>query len=41
MPIQVITHFKNIYEIVDKNELPSFDCTDCDGKLFPVNPMDI
>lgn len=40
MPIQVVKHFKNIYEIAGNNNLPSFDCTNCDGKLNAKNPMD-
>lgn len=40
MPIQVIKHFKNIYEIAGNKNLPSFECTNCNGQLKPVNPMD-
>lgn len=40
MPIKVVMHFKNIYEIAENNNLPSFDCTNCDGKINPINPMD-
>lgn len=40
MPIQVIEHFKNIYEIAGNKNLPTFDCTDCEGQLKPVNPME-
>ncbi len=41
MPIQVVNHFKNIYEIAGNKNLPVFDCTNCDGQLKPENPMDI
>lgn len=41
MPIQVVKHFKNIYEIAGNKNLPTFDCTNCDGKLKPQNPLDI
>lgn len=41
MPIQVVKHFKNIYEIAGNKNLPLFDCTNCEGQLKPVNPMDI
>ena len=40
-PTQIITHYKEIYNIAGNNNLPTFNCTDCDGKLLPVNPMDI
>lgn len=39
-PIQVVKHFKNIYEIAGNKNLPAFDCTICDGQLKPENPMD-
>ena len=41
MPIQVVTHFKNIYEIAGNKNFPIFDCTNCNGQLKPKNPMDI
>lgn len=40
MPIKVVKHFKNIYELTGNQNLPTFDCTNCDGKLKPTNPMD-
>ena len=40
MPIQIVKHFKNIYELAGNKKLPSFDCTNCDGKLIAKNPMD-
>lgn len=40
MPIQVVGHFKNIYEIAGNKNLPSFNCTNCDWQLRPNNPMD-
>lgn len=40
MPIQVVMHFKNIYEIAKNNNLPTFECTNCDGEMKPTNPMD-
>lgn len=41
MPIQVVKHFKSIYELAGNKNLPSFDCTNCNGKLQPKNPMDL
>ena len=41
MPIQVVKHFKNIYEIAGNSNLPTFDCTNCNGQLKPENPMDL
>lgn len=40
MPIEIVKHFKHVYEIAGNKNLPYFDCTECDGKIFPVNPMD-
>lgn len=40
MPIKVVKHFKNIYEIAGNKSLPTFDCTNCDGQLKPTNPME-
>ncbi len=42
IPIKIAQHFKNIYDLADNNNLPQFDCIneDCDGKLFPMDPMD-
>lgn len=40
MPIQVVQQFKQIYELAGNKNLPHFDCTECDGKLIPKNPMD-
>lgn len=40
MPIKVVKHFKNMYELTGNQNLPTFDCTNCDGKLKPTNPMD-
>ena len=40
MPIKVVKLFKNIYELANNNNLPEFDCTECNGKLLPENPMD-
>ncbi len=41
MPIQVVKHFKNIYELTGNKSIPTFDCTNCDGQLKPINPMDL
>ncbi len=41
MPIQVVRHFKNIYELTNNKNIPTFDCTNCDGQLKPINPMDL
>ena len=40
MPIKVVKHFKDIYELAGNKNLPIFECTNCDGKLNPINPMD-
>ena len=40
IPIKIAIHFKEIYELANNNNLPHFDCTNCDGILEPVNPMD-
>ena len=40
MPIKVVEHYKDIYEIAGNKNLPYFDCTNCDGQLKPENPMD-
>lgn len=42
IPIQMAKLFKDIYEIANNNNLPTYDCTNdgCNGKLTPVNPMD-
>lgn len=40
MPIQVVEHFRSIYEIAGNKNLPVFDCTDCDGQLKPTDPME-
>lgn len=42
LPIQVAKHFKDVYEIAGNKNVPHFDCTkdDCDGHLYPTNPMD-
>lgn len=43
MPIQVVWHFKQIYELSGNQEFPHFDCTTegCNGHLLPTNPMDL
>lgn len=43
MPIQIVDHFKDIYEIAENTSLPHFNCTtdNCDGQLHPINPMDL
>lgn len=40
MPIKVVKHFESIYILAGNKNLPSFDCTNCDGKLIVKNPMD-
>ena len=40
MPIKVVKHFKNMYELTGNQNLPTFDCTNCDGQLRATNPMD-
>lgn len=40
MPIEVIKHYEEIYKIAGNKNLPTFDCTNCDGELKPVNPME-
>lgn len=41
-PVKMIAIFKNLNELTGNIDLPSFDCTknECDGKIFPTNPMD-
>ena len=41
-PASLIRNLKNLNEINGNNNLPSFPCTneECDGRIFPVNPMD-
>lgn len=41
-PIQLIKNLKNLNETNGNNNLPSFLCTneDCDGRIFPIDPMD-
>ncbi len=41
MPMQVVKHFQNIYELAGSKNIPTFDCTNCEGKLEPINPMDL
>ena len=41
MPFKVVKHFKDIYELSGNNNLPEFECTNCEGKLKIVNPTDI
>lgn len=41
IPTQIVTHFKEIYEITGNKNLPVFDCTHCDGKLKIKNPMEL
>ena len=40
MPIKVVKHFKNIYELTGSKKLPTFDCTNCNGEMLPVDPME-
>ena len=40
IPIDVAKHFKNIYEIAGNKNLPQFECTNCEGKFIPIDPMD-
>ncbi len=42
-PIKIIKHFKNIYELANSKEQPSFECinNDCDGRMYPKNPMEL
>ena len=40
MPIKVAKHYQELYEITDSKGLPEFECTECDGKMKPVNPTD-
>lgn len=40
IPIQIAKHFKYIYEIAGNNNLPQFNCTNCDGHIIPTEPMD-
>lgn len=40
IPIQIAKHFKDLYEIAGNQNLPQFECTNCDGKFIPNDPMD-
>ena len=40
MPIEVIKHYEEIYRIAGNNNLPTFNCTNCDGRIEMINPMD-
>lgn len=40
MPIKIVKHFKNIYELAGNKNLPKFDCTNCNGEMFPADPME-
>lgn len=40
MPIKIVKHFKNLYEIAGNKNLPQFECTNCDGQLVPTDPME-
>lgn len=40
MPIKIVKHFKNIYELAGNKNLPKFDCTHCNGEMFPTDPME-
>ncbi len=40
IPIQIINHFEEIYKIAGNNNLPHFNCTNCDGEMYPTNPME-
>lgn len=33
IPIEIVKHYKEIYEIVDNKKVPSFNCVKCDGKM--------
>ena len=43
IPISMAKLLNDIYEISENKNLPTFDCTknDCNGKMFPSNPMDL
>ncbi len=42
IPVQMAKFFKDIYDIANNPNLPTYNCTkeDCDGKISPMNPMD-
>jgi transcriptional regulator with XRE-family HTH domain len=40
LPIRIAKHFKYIYEIAGNQNLPQFECTNCDGHFIPIDPMD-
>lgn len=42
IPLKMAKLFKDMYEIANNNSVPTYDCTeeDCNGKLYPTNPMD-
>lgn len=37
MPIELVKLFHSINKITNNNNLPSFECTNCDGRLYPLN----
>ena len=41
-PAQLIKNLKALNETTGSKNLPSFECTNenCDGRIFPINPMD-
>lgn len=41
MPFQIVRHFQEIYELTENKNIPTFPCTNCDGKMFPKNPMEL
>lgn len=41
IPIKVFNHFKSINELYDNLNLPTFDCTECNGKLKVKNPLEL
>lgn len=40
IPIDVAKHFMYLYEMTGNKNLPQFDCTNCDGRFIPTDPMD-
>ena len=41
MPIKVVEHFSYINKLTNNKNLPVFDCTECDGTMKPINPMEL
>ena len=41
IPVKAAIMNSYLNKINDNNNIPYFDCTNCDGKLYPLNPNDL